>query len=81
MFVPADVIWSSIDCWAPLPSATIVMTAATPMIRPSMVKPVRILFRPRALMPILRIMKSDMSGSYVGRLTRLMTRFNVYVRR
>ena len=48
-FVPALRIWVSISSCAPRPSATIVMTAETPMIMPSMVSPVRSLLRPSAL--------------------------------
>ena len=57
--VPPDWICSSICCRAPVPSATIVMTAATPMMIPSIVRAVRILFRPRALIATRRIMNSD----------------------
>ena len=41
MFVPADLSEVSTDPRAPDPSATIAITAATPMITPSMVSPVR----------------------------------------
>ena len=41
MFVPADLSEVSTDPRAPDPSATIAMTAATPMMTPSIVKPVR----------------------------------------
>src|SRR5207248_807574 len=43
-----------------LPSATIVMTAATPMIMPSIVSAVRILFRPSAFNAIRKIIRIDM---------------------
>ena len=46
--VPADFTSSSTDACAPLPSATIVITAATPMIMPSIVRNVRSLCRPSA---------------------------------
>ncbi len=59
MFVPAPRIWASITAWAPEPSATIVMTAPTPMIMPSMVRAVRSLLRPRALSAIRKIINSD----------------------
>ena len=62
MFVPADWICASIDVCAPVPSATIVMTAATPMIMPSIVSAVRILLRLSALSAIRRIMKIDMAS-------------------
>ena len=58
MLVPADLIWVSIDDVAPLPSATIAMTAATPMIMPSMVSVVRILLRLSALKATRNIMSS-----------------------
>jgi hypothetical protein len=45
MLVPADWICASIEVCAPVPSATMVMTAATPMIIPSIVSAVRILLR------------------------------------
>src|SRR6266481_6436239 len=60
VLVPADWICASIDDCAPVPSATIVMTAATPMIMPSMVSAVRSLFLPSALNAIRTIMKTDM---------------------
>jgi hypothetical protein len=44
-FVPAALTCSSIVDWAPLPIATIVITAPTPMIMPSIVSIVRILLR------------------------------------
>ena len=54
MLVPADWICASIDDCAPVPSATIVITAATPMIMPSMVSAVRILLRLSALNAIAK---------------------------
>ena len=48
MLVPADRRERSTDARAPVPSATMAMTAATPMITPSMVSTVRIRLRPRA---------------------------------
>ena len=63
MLVPAPLIWSSIMDWAPLPMATSVMTAATPMIIPSMVSPVRILLRPSALNAMRKVIAGD-----IGRL-------------
>src|SRR5262245_21653640 len=45
---------------APLPMATSVITAATPMIMPSMVRPVRILLRPSALNAIRNVITGDM---------------------
>src|SRR5437867_10153955 len=59
MFVTADWICASIEVCAPVPSATIVMTAATPMIIPSIVSAVRILLRPSALSAIRRIIRND----------------------
>ena len=49
MLVPAAWICVSIDDCAPVPSATIVITADTPMIMPSIVSAVRILLRASAL--------------------------------
>ena len=60
MFVPADWICASIELCAPVPSATIVITAATPMIMPSIVSAVRILLRPSALSAMRRIIRKDM---------------------
>ena len=45
MFEPALLIWFSIDARAPVPMATITITAATPMIRPSAVSAVRMALR------------------------------------
>ena len=61
MFVPALLIWSSMTDCAPLPIATSVITAETPMIMPSIVRPVRILLRPRALNAIRKVMTGDIS--------------------
>ena len=49
MFEPALLIWFSIDARAPVPIATMTMTAATPMIMPSAVSAVRIALRRRRL--------------------------------
>ena len=57
--VPADWIWASICCWAPVPMASRVITAAIPMIKPSIVSTVRILFRPSAFNATRKIMKKD----------------------
>src|SRR5262245_526408 len=46
------------DC-APFPMATSVITADTPMIMPSIVRPVRILFRLRALKAMRNVMTGD----------------------
>src|SRR5579863_7446262 len=48
--------------WAPDPRATIVMTAATPMIMPSIVSAVRSLFRASARNAIRSVMRSDISA-------------------
>src|SRR5262245_895456 len=61
MFVPAPLIWSSIMDVAPLPIATSVITADTPMIMPSMVRAVRILLRPSALNAIRNVITGDMA--------------------
>jgi hypothetical protein len=63
VLVPADFTCSSIVAWAPRPSATIVMTAPTPMIMPSIVSTVRILFRLSALSAIRNVMRMDMGFS------------------
>jgi hypothetical protein len=60
MLVPAALTCASMVLWAPLPSATIVMTAPTPMIIPSIVSIVRILFRESAFNAITRVMSMDM---------------------
>src|SRR5262249_47678651 len=59
VLVPAD--WTAESIWdcAPLPSATIVMTAATPMIIPSIVRAVRILFRASAFRAIRKTINTD----------------------
>ena len=48
MLVPADFSDVSTEARAPLPSATIAITAATPMITPSIVRVVRSRLRPSA---------------------------------
>src|SRR3954466_5055362 len=63
MLVPAVAICASIDDCAPVPSATIVMTAATPMIMPSIVSAVRILLRLSAFSAMRKIIRIDMSDS------------------
>src|SRR6266545_7335151 len=63
MLVPADLICCSIESCAPRPSATIVITAATPMIIPSIVSVVRILLRFSAFNATRNVMRTDMSGS------------------
>ncbi len=59
MFVPAALTCSSMVVCAPLPSATIVMTAPTPMIMPSIVSMVRILLRFSAFRAIRSVMSMD----------------------
>src|SRR5687767_15751970 len=74
-FVPADFISSSTDACAPLPSATIVITAATPMIMPSIVRQVRSLLTRSALRAIRklssRIMKVLVRSFESQRLDRI----------
>ena len=60
MLVPAAWICDSIDDCAPVPSATIVITAATPMIMPSIVSAVRILLRASALNATRSTIRNDM---------------------
>src|SRR5215203_5932226 len=64
MLVPALLIWFSIEARAPLPIATITMTAATPMIMPSAVSAVRIALRRRARTAIQMVLAMDMVVSY-----------------
>ena len=54
-------IWLSIDARAPLPIATMTITAATPMIRPSAVSAVRIALRRSALTAIQSVIHIDMA--------------------
>ena len=63
MFEPALLIWFSIDVRAPVPIATMTITAATPMIMPSAVSAVRIALRRSALTATMNVIKKDM-GSY-----------------
>src|SRR5215208_350803 len=60
MFVPAVLIWFSIDVRAPVPIATITMTAATPMIMPSAVSAVRIPLRRSARTAMANVFHRDM---------------------
>ena len=60
MLVPPALICSSIWTCAPLPSATSVITADTPMIMPSMVSAVRILLRASAFRAIRVVITGDM---------------------
>ena len=60
MLVPALRIRSSIDDCAPLPMATMTITAATPMIMPSAVSAVRMALRRSAVTAIDRVMTGDM---------------------
>src|SRR5947208_2849085 len=50
---------------APSPSATMVMTAPTPMIMPSIVRAVRSLLRPRAFSAIRKTMNTDIRFFYL----------------
>src|SRR5438876_4028414 len=67
MLVPAVAICASMDDCAPVPRATIVMTAATPMIMPSMVNAVRILLRPSAFSAMRKIIRTAIYQSPVDR--------------
>src|SRR5205814_249255 len=54
--------------------ATIVMTAPTPMIMPSIVRAVRILLRPSAFSAMRKTINTDICGSYLaGGVTLLST--------
>src|SRR5689334_12747085 len=73
MLVPADRTRSSIVVRAPVPSATMVMTAPTPMIIPSIVRTVRSLLRFSAFSAIRSVMRIDISVSsraFVARFRR-----------
>ena len=59
MFEPALWIWFSIDVRAPVPIATMTITAATPMIMPSAVSAVRIALRRSALTATTTVMDTD----------------------
>ncbi len=61
--VPADLTCSSIVAWAPRPSATIVITAPTPMIIPSIVRMVRILLRLSAFSAMRSVINIDIGPS------------------
>ena len=65
MLVPALLIWLSIDARAPLPIATMTITAATPMIRPSAVSAVRIALRRSARTAIQSVFHIDMASSFL----------------
>ena len=80
-FVPAVLTCSSICACAPVPSATIAMTAATPMIMPSMVSAVRILLRASALKAIRSVMSMDMVMTLWKRLVSARLRLRVGRRR
>jgi hypothetical protein len=56
----AEICASMVDC-APLPSATIVMTAPTPMIMPSIVSMVRSLLRLSAFRAMRKVMSIAMA--------------------
>src|SRR4030095_16660313 len=60
---PADWICASIEVCAPLPSATIVMTAATPTIMTSIVRAVPHLLRVRVWTAIRTIIRNDIDVS------------------
>src|SRR6185436_14756603 len=60
MFTPIFAIPSSIFTWAPLPMATIVMTAAMPMTMPSTASVERSLFAPSAERAILNARRKNM---------------------
>src|SRR6267142_7173249 len=62
MFEPALRIWFWIDALAPVPIATITITAATPMIMPSAVSAVRIAFRRSALTATTNVIRNDMAA-------------------
>ena len=61
--VPSEPIASCTECEAPAPTATMVMTQATPMMMPSMVRLERIGLRTIALRPTLAMLPSRMMTS------------------
>src|SRR5689334_19383235 len=63
MFDPALRICDSMDVRAPLPIATMTITAATPMIMPSAVSAVRMALRRSALMAMRKVIAMDMAAS------------------
>ncbi|MNC88546.1 hypothetical protein D3C83_43680 [compost metagenome] len=62
---PSDLIWSSTRAWAPEPIAIMVITAATPMMMPSMVSVLRSLFTRRAR-SAMRMLASQVMPSLPG---------------
>src|SRR5437879_4297165 len=61
--VPRDWIWSATAFWAPVPSATMVITAATPITMPSIVRAERSLLARIAPSATPRISPKSMSAS------------------
>ena len=61
MFEPALRICAWIDELAPVPIATMTMTAATPMIMPSAVSAVRMAFRLSAFSATMNVIRRDMA--------------------
>src|SRR5512135_2828386 len=64
--VPSDAMRSFTDCWAPFPSATIVITAATPITMPSMVRNERSLFARSASSATAMVSPSSMRSPSPG---------------
>src|SRR5438105_4245768 len=62
MVVPSEAIRSFTDCWAPRPSATIAITADTPITMPSMVRNERSLFARSASIATVKVSKSGISA-------------------
>src|SRR5437660_3696598 len=60
--VPKDWIWSATAFWAPVPSATMVITAATPITMPSIVRAERSLLARMAPSATPRISPKSMSA-------------------
>src|SRR5512144_3187002 len=63
MVVPSDAMRSLTDCWAPRPSATIAITAETPITMPSMVRNERSLLARSASSATAKVSKIGMSAS------------------
>jgi hypothetical protein len=64
MLAPPAEMRSSIASCAPVPSAAMLMTAATPMIMPSIVRSVRMRFERSALSPTMKATPRFMTQLY-----------------
>ena len=64
--VPSELIVAWIELEAPVPTATMVMTQATPMMIPSMVSRERILLREIAIRPTLVMFHSRRAETFIA---------------